>query len=887
MASPILVTKLYFPAPRPNLVPRPDLIKCLDQGLNCKLTLISAPAGFGKTTLVTEWLQQHIRDDASPLSHVAWFSLDEGDNDLVRFLTYFTEALNRLPGRDSQVGDGVLSMLQSPQPPPAATILITLINEIAVIPSKIALVLDDYHLIEALPVHEAINFLIENQPPNFHLVIATREDPPLSLSRLRVRDQMTELRAADLRFTSTEAADFLNHVMGLNLSPDDIAELETRTEGWIAGLQLAAISMRGKGDASKFIKSFSGSHRLVLDYLIEEVLNQQPENIQAFLLKTSILDRFTGSSCDSLTGQDNGQETLEVLERANLFIVSLDEERRWYRYHHLFTELLQQRLRQTDQDQIPLLHRKASEWYEENGYGLEAFQHAAAANDVERAERLIEGEGGLSLTFRGAVMPVLNWLRSLETAVLDATPSLWVTYAMTLLTTGEIAGVEEKLQAAEAAIQETELDDKTRDLIGRIADTRGTMAVAQHQTENLIRQSRRALEYLHSDNLTYRTATTWKLGFAYELQGDRMAAKKAYTEAISISQASGNVYTHILATVGLGNMQMADNLLHLAAETYRYALQLVGDRPIPVACRVNLSLARIFYEWNNLDDAQEYGQLSLKQGRSFSDFSDIYLEAQLFLASLKLTLGDVIGADTLISEVKQSIRQHNFTRLIPDLEAVQIRSLIAQGKLKAANDLVETHQHPINGARVHLAQDNPTHALAALEPMRQQAEAMNWQDDQLKVMVLQSVAYNTAGEHERALQVLENALATAEPNRFIRIFVDEGSPMASLLYEALQREIHPAYVQRLLAAFPVSEAEQTPDRIQVDDSEWIEPLSKREIEVLQLIAKGLTNQEIATQLVLSLHTVKTHTRNIYGKLAINSRTQAVEKARTLGILPLT
>ena len=406
-------------------------------------------------------------------------------------------------------------------------------------------------MIDAKPVDQALTFLLEHLPPQMHLVIATREDPQLPLARLRARGQLTELRAADLRFTPAEAADFLNQVMGLNLSAEDIAALETRTEGWIAGLQLAAISMQGHQDTASFIKSFTGSHRFVLDYLVEEVLQRQPESIQTFLLRTSILDRLCGPLCDAVLGSPSasGQETLEYLERANLFIVPLDNERRWYRYHHLFAELLRQRLHQSassgnEEGGVAEYHIRASRWYEDHGLEIEAFQHAAAANDIERAERLIEGKG-IPLHFRGAVTAILDWLASLPKTVLDARPSLCVRYATLSLVTGQTTGVEEKLQAAEAALaaalQGAEPDDKTRDLIGQIAAARATLALTRYQPEAMITQARRALEYLPPDNLLSRIRAIWTLGFAYQVQGDRAAARQAYTEAIAISQASGNI----------------------------------------------------------------------------------------------------------------------------------------------------------------------------------------------------------------------------------------------------------------------------------------------------------------------------------------------------------
>src|SRR6266516_4151581 len=479
MPTPILATKLYIPRLRPHVVIRPRLIERLNEGLHRKLTLISAPAGFGKTTLASAWV-------ASCDRQVAWLSLDEGDSDPTRFLTYLVAALRTIA---ANIGEGVLGVLQSPQPthqPPTASILTALLNEITTIPDNFVLVLDDYHVIDAKPIDHALTYLVEHLPPQMHLAIATREDPPLPLARLRVGGHLTELRAVDLRFTPSEAAAFLNQVMGLNLSAQDIAALETRTEGWIAGLQLAAISMQGHKDTISFIKSFTGSHHFVLDYLVEEVLQQQPESVQNFLLRTSILDRMSGPLCDAvlLDATTSGQETLEYLERANLFIVPLDNERRWYRYHHLFADLLRQRLDQSIasskgdvESRVNELHIRASQWYEDNGLEVEAFHHAAAANDIEQAERLIEGRG-IPLHLRGAVATIVDWLESLPKAVLDARPSLWWRHASLLLVIGQTTGVEEKLDAAEAALraQRSTEDDKTRNLIGQIATARSVLA---------------------------------------------------------------------------------------------------------------------------------------------------------------------------------------------------------------------------------------------------------------------------------------------------------------------------------------------------------------------------------------------------------------------------
>ncbi|MGZ6267029.1 MAG: LuxR C-terminal-related transcriptional regulator, partial [Candidatus Limnocylindrales bacterium] len=747
------------------------------------------------------------------------------------------------------------------------------------------------HVLDARPVDDALTFLIEHLPPQMHLVIATREDPALPLARMRARGQMTELRATDLRFTPDEAAAFLNEVMHLDLSAEQIAALEARTEGWIAGLQLAAISLQGRSDAADFIESFAGSNRFVLDYLLEEVLQRQPDAVRAFLLRTSILERLCGALCDDvlLDASASSQETLEYLERVNLFIVPLDTERRWYRYHHLFAELLRQRLQQSttssagdDGMGVVQLHSRASRWYEDHGLDMEAFQHAAAANDIERAERLIKQEA-MPLYSLPVVTTILNWLDSLPKTVLDARPWLWVRSATSALMAGQTIGVEEKLQAAERAMQDADLDDKTRDLIGQIAAVRATLALVQHQPEAMIIQACRALEYLHPDNLPFRSRANWTLGSAYQFQGDRATARQVYMEAIR--QASGNTYYTVLNTTSLGQVQESENQLHQAAGTYRRSMKLLSEQGPPNASEEFIGLARIFYEWNDLDAAEQYGQESLQLARQNDRTIDRFIASELFLARLKLARGDVAGAAAMLTETAQSVRQNDFVHRMPEVAAAQVLTLLAQGDMTSAAHLAQTHDLPLSQARVHLALGDPSAALAVLEPYRRRVVERAWADEELKTLVLLAVALDALGERAKAVEVLDQGLALAEPGGFIRIFVDEGAPMARLLNEACSRGLHVGYVRQLLAAFPVNDGGQgASPATRVAARRLAEPLSSRELEVLPLIAEGLTNQEIAARLYLSLHTVKAHARTIYAKLGVSSRTQAVARGRALGLL---
>ena len=888
MAAPVLATKLYIPPPRPKIVTRTRLIERLNEGLQHKLTLISAPAGFGKTTLVGEWIATLTLSPggAEPMVKVAWLSLDDGDNDPARFLTYCVSALQTI---SVNIGTKVMGLLQSPQPPPPELILTSLLNEVTGIQDDFILVLDDYHVIDSKQIDNTLVFLIEHLPPQMHLVIATREDPDLPLARLRGNNQLTELRATDLRFTPSEAAEFLNQVMGLNLSSEDIDALETRTEGWIAGLQLAAISMQGQENTGSFIKSFTGSHHFVMDYLVEEVLQRQPENVQTFLLRTSILNRLCGPLCDAalLDPSASSEETLDYLERANLFLIPLDNERRWYRYHHLFADLLRQRLQQSiTESSLNELHIRASQWLEDHGLAIEAFRHAAAANDIDRAERLAGGKG-IPLHFSGGVTPILEWLESLPTGVLNARPSLWWRHAALLLINGQTIGVGEKLQAAETALADilkgAEPDDETRNLIGQIASAKSTLALTRYDINGMLTQAQRALKYLKPDALFNRAAANWTMGYAYLLLGDRVAARQALTEAIALSQKSGAMFTLILATIGLGNVQEADNELYQAAETYRRVLEWAGDHPQQIINEAHLGLARVLYEWNDLEGAERHGQQSLILARQYEQVIDRFIICEVFLARLQLARGDVDGAAAILAKSDRAARERNFVHRMPEVAAAQVLTLLRQGNLITAAHLAQAFQLPISQARVYLAEGKPSSALEALETYRQQVEAKRWADEQLKVIVLEAIALHAHGENDKAIKLLGEALTLAETGGFIRTFVDEGVPMAELFSEAAVHGMRPDYSGKLLAVLQAELKHEDKSNLPTAQP-LVEPLSQRELEVLQLIAQGLSNDEIGKQLFLALDTVKGHNRRIYDKLQVQRRTEAVARARELGLL---
>lgn len=876
MSSDLLQTKLHAPRLRPSLVLRPHLIKTLNAGLGGKMTLISAAAGFGKTTLVNRWVDT-LQSDSSAhhiSTQIAWLSLDENDNTPARFLSYVIAALQRI---DSSIGKSALPLLQA-VPLPIPTLLTVLLNDIAAHPDLLLLVLDDYHMVSARAVDEALAFLLDHAPRQLHLVMTTREDPNLPLARLRVRGLLTELRSADLRFTVTETAIFLQQVMGLDLTAEQVAALEARTEGWIAGLQMAALSMRGQDDLSGFIQSFTGSHRFLLDYLLEEVLYRQPEHVQEFLLKTAILNQLTGSLCDALTGDTNGQQILDLLDRANLFLVPLDNERRWYRYHHLFSELLRQSLQHsTEESEIETLHIRASQWYEANGLALEAFHHATAAKDIDRAVRLVEGDG-LPLYFRGEVIPVRHWLESLPQAEFEARPTLWVTYASVLTLTGRLhTNIEEILQAAEAALPDSTLDDKTADLHGQIAANRAMLGVVKNEAGQIITQSQRALELLHPDNAPMRTTTTWTLGYAYQVQGNRAAAIEAYAETIAQSRKSGNIMTEIAAMTCVGQIQETDNQARQAAETFQRILEMVGDPPWPAACEAFVGLARIHYQWNALEQAEQYGQQALVLARQLENV-DTPAACGTLLARVELAQGDATAAFVTLAETEQFVQQKHFDHHLGAITAVRIQAHLQQGNLAAAAQLA-TQDLPLSRARVHVAQEEPAAALALLEPVRQQAEANAWPDLRLEALLLQSLAHQAAGDNEQALQTVGEALALAAPGGLLRPFVDEGAPMAALLREAVKQGVARLFAQEILAAFGQTAVAPLPISQALPD-----PLSERELEVLKLLTSSLTGPEIARELMISLNTMRTHTKNIYSKLGVNSRRTAVRRAEELNLL---
>lgn len=903
MPAPILATKLYVPQLRQGIVIRPRLTERLKEGLvkGSRLTLISAPAGFGKTTLANEWITECDRP-------VVWLSLDGGDNDLTHFLTYLIVALQTIK---AGIGEGLLVMLQSLQ---TEAILTALLNEISVSMQDFILVLDDYHLIDSSLIDEALAFLVEHQPPQMHLVIATREDPHLPFARLRARGQLTELRAADLRFTPTEAADFLNRMMELNLSAEDISALESRTEGWIAGLQLAAISMQGLPDAASFIHSFTGSHRFVLDYLIEEVLHRQPENIQTFLLRTSILDRMCGPLCDAVLDAPSGfgQETLEYLERANLFIVPLDQERRWYRYHHLFGDLLHQRLGQPKE--LPEYHLRASAWYEANQDFAEAFQHALAADDFERAARLAEAAWQhMERNFQ--TLAWLGWVKKLPASVVSSKPWLCVQIGWAYSDVGEVAPSETYLQHAERALAGVKDQDEFKLLAGNIALIRAGNAQIEGNLPETVRYAELSLQIIPENERLIRSQAAITLGFTQWAVGNVEASLQAMHTWMDEMQQLGNQMYAIASAFVVGDMQLTLGHLDGTEKALWHAIQqaaALGPEAEVVTAHHHLGLAMLAHERG--DDAMTAKHLQtvaeLGQRTTLIDWPYRWGLAQ---AQLKESAGEWGDALKALDEAKRGYVKNPIPMLQP-VEACKARIHIKQGRLDKAQawarerglsvtdeaNYLGEYEH-LTLARTRLTECSFDGVSQLLERLLVSAEAQKRTGSVIEILLTQALLYQAQGDQPRALAALEHALTLAEPEGYLRTFVDEGEAIRLLILDfRLQIEkqersgTHPlfGYINRLLAAFPAPVEAITQSKtlaphasagVTNQRSEIVDPLSERELEVLKLLRSELSGPEIAEHLIVSLNTLRTHTKKIFNKLGVNNRRAAIRRAEELDL----
>ena len=869
----ILQTKLNPPLMAHEMVPRSHLQARLSDGLiipegfSRRLTLISAPAGYGKTSLAISWLR-------SLQVPFAWFSLDERDNDPKRFMTYLVTTLRQAR---AEIGSMSIPMLDAPQPPPLENVLMALINEINVLRAPLILVLDDYHSIQAAAIHQQVSMLLERQPDWLHQVILSREDPPLPVHRLRARRDVLEIHQDALRFSSEESAVFLSKVMGVRLDQQDIDALTQRTEGWIAGLQLAALSLRSLPDAHQFVQSFTGSNRYVLDYLFEEVYRQQPAEVQSFLLKTSVLDRLTAPLCNTLTGDDDGQVQLEKLEKINLFIIPLDSARQWYRYHKLFADLLHHLLRMSAEPPEAALHQCASRWFWENGSPIEAVHHALAAEDWELVAEQVQGAGAAMLN-RGEVVLLLSWFARLPSELLRTRSDLSLTYAWALMLAGQFDLAKPILEHTEQSIQ------GNRALMGDVAAAQAYLAQSLGEGRRMIELSHQALALLPKDQLSTRGLVAMNLGIAYWHIGRLSEAQQALEEAYAATQQSGNTLGELMARLFLGRNLAVRGQLRQAATWFESLAEEVNR--VFAFPLVDLDLCTLKLEWNDLESAAVH----LTRGLESSQLSgnlEFQIAAYMLQARLKLVQGD----PSSVAQALEKASKLEQTSTIPLRTQARVADLQVQlalriGDLETARHLArqlvpDSDAHPfyrmlgLTPARLRLAEGRRTEAAKQLAVAAQTAQHNGWGYGLIAARVLQALA---AESSETAMKYLGEALDLGQPGGFIQTFAEAGERLVPLLQEAARRGLHPEYVGRILAAI------QTGRRGVPLFAGLVEPLSERELEVLRLVAAGLSNREIAARLVIGVSTAKSHVHNICGKLGANNRAHAVTRARELNLL---
>jgi LuxR family maltose regulon positive regulatory protein len=885
MATQILSTKLHIPHPSSNLVSRPRLLERLNEGWNRKLTLVSAPAGYGKTTLLSEWISK----SEMPF---CWLSLDEQDNDINRFLSYLLASFDSI---HFEFDEHILIEYQSHPPDDFSRLMIPLINQISDSESHFSLVLDDYHLIENQEIHEAVIYLLENIPQTMHLVIVSRTDPPVRLAQWRARGELSEIRVADLRFTIEEAIHFLNQSMGLDLKVSDITTLTDKTEGWIAGLQLAAISLHNHPDRSTFVTTFAGDDRYIADYLLDEALRWQPNYIQTFLLQTSILDRLCASLCDTVTDRNDSRVILKELERSNLFLIPLDNQRNWYRYHHLFADLLRIRLNQEDRESMVGLYQRASSWHEKRQMVSEAVRLSLLGDDAEKVAKLMEGHL-LAIVSTSELSTLNRLLASLPEGTLSKNPWLALAMAWGMAYEWKFESIEPLLDEALSTLRV--FDEKTQDrLKGRISVLRSYVAGARRDYANSIRIAQNALRDIPDNDLSMRSFTLLIIGNAYRHDGNLERALEFHNDAVSHSEEVGDTFLSVIILSRLTDIYRIMGQLNRAYKTGNQALEMVKSyqkqtgTPSFISGYLKLRLSDVYYERNELEMALQSAEVGLDLARQWGAYDSTSLGYFNF-AKINMALGNYRQAYNYLREFKETYpSEHRLQYKIAS--AIETEIHLHTGNLQGANDWMESCGLSLDDhiqfmdfqfydvlAQVLIAGGQLSDAQVMLERLLKIAEETGAVEYEIRTLGRIALVLQKQGDEDTVITVLARALNLAAPEGYLRTFIDQGESMAQMVYQASLRGINPAFCNQLLDGFSIS---VTPEQASQDD--LVEPLSNREVEILTHIAEGDTNQEIAQNLHLSLYTVKSHARNIYSKLGVKNRTEAVSKARLLGILP--
>lgn len=889
MPEQMLTTKLFIPSTRRDLVHRQRLINRLSQGMDGKLTLVSGPAGFGKTTLLSEWVGESNRP-------VCWISLDEGDNDPIQFVSFLIKGLQNI---SDGIGHGLVEMLYSSKPLESNTLITYLINQIADIQTPFSIILDDYHVITEPRIHNLMQLILENQPPQMHLVISTRSDPPWPLARWRARSELSEIRTRDLRFNLEETSKFFNETKGLGLTRQNVEQLEARIEGWVAGLQLAALSMKNRDDISGFLKNFTGSHRFVFDYLLDEVFRGLPPDIQDFLLTTSILDRLCAQLCDHLRNASDSQHILDQLDQMNLFVIPLDDHRSWYRYHHLFAELIHQVAHQKLSGQMPQLHRKAREWYQRNSLMSEAIHHATAEGNMDQVADLIEKNFIAVLEHRDWIA-LTRWLEALSADIIQSRPWLNIAYAYVLLPTGSKEKINQLLQQAEKSIQQMTKPERSH-IYSYLAYIHAELAVRSGDMTATIDNARKSLDCAPKKDTRLRCSVSSILGTALQRCGSFEDAAQAFTEGITSGRTIGDSNAVITLYGDLVGLYVEQGKLHQAHARCQEALKYIETsyqkhgRYTPSAAHIHFRLSTILRHWNELEGSLRHARIS---DEILGKWGHRYRLNFINLAIALHAVGNYTEAHQTLIHAEQVARQQS-AYWVENVKATRVLFWLAEGNLEAASQWASERNLEARGevdyqnqlvyrtlAQVRLAegQRGDENALAEAEHLLMRLvrlfESSGATAYLLQTLILQALAFQAAGQPGQAMKSLRRAILLGEGGGYIRVFTREGQPMEELLRSAAVPGNQSPYMLKLLDAFENSSKGVRKS----STASFIDPLTDREKEVLRCLETGMTIPEMADSLVISIGTVRTHIKRIYQKLDAHSRFEAVSKAKELHLL---